>query len=55
MKSNQSNFNLRSPGSYLAHSYLIATVRKGLIQTHSFSKLLRTEHVSQILILHDVF
>ena len=26
MKSSQSNFNLRSPGSYLACSYLIATV-----------------------------
>ena len=26
MKSSQSNFNLRSPGSYLARSYLIATV-----------------------------
>ena len=28
MKSSQSNFNLRSPGSYLARSYLIATVAK---------------------------
>ena len=26
MKSSQSNFNLRSPVSYLARSYLIATV-----------------------------
>ena len=26
MKSSQSSFNLRSPGSYLARSYLIATV-----------------------------
>ena len=26
MKSSQTNFNLRSPGSYLARSYLIATV-----------------------------
>ena len=26
MKSSQSNFNLQSPGSYLARSYLIATV-----------------------------
>ena len=26
MKSSQSNFNLGSPGSYLARSYLIATV-----------------------------
>ena len=26
MKSSQSNYNLRSPGSYLARSYLIATV-----------------------------
>ena len=25
-KSNQSNFNLRLPGSYLARSYVIATV-----------------------------
>ena len=28
MKSSQSNFNLRLPGSYLVHSYLITTVRK---------------------------
>ena len=27
MKSSQSDFNLRLPGSYLARSYLIATVR----------------------------
>ena len=27
MKSSQSNFNLRSPGSYLVRSYLITTVR----------------------------
>ena len=26
MKSSQSNFNLRSPGSYLVRSYLITTV-----------------------------
>ena len=26
MKSSQSNYNLQSPGSYLARSYLIATV-----------------------------
>ena len=26
MKPSQSNFNLQSPGSYLARSYLIATV-----------------------------
>ena len=28
MKSSQSNFNLRSPGSYLVRSYLITTVPK---------------------------
>jgi hypothetical protein len=28
MKSSQSNFNLRLPSSYLARSYLIATVSK---------------------------
>ena len=28
MKSSQSNFNLRSPSSYLARSYVIATVTK---------------------------
>ena len=27
MKSSQSNFKLRSPGSYLVRSYLIATVK----------------------------
>jgi hypothetical protein len=31
MKSSQSNFNLRSPGSYLARSYLIATVHTDII------------------------
>ena len=31
MKSSQSNFKLRSPGSYLARSYLIATVRSGMV------------------------
>jgi len=30
MKSSQSNFDLRSPSSYLARSYLIATVKKSL-------------------------
>ena len=30
MKSSQSNFNLRSPGSYLIHSYLITTVNLNL-------------------------
>ena len=31
MKSSQSNFNLRSPSSYLARSYLIATVSKCMV------------------------
>ena len=31
MKSSQSNFNLRSPDSYSARNYLIATVSKYLI------------------------
>ena len=30
MKSSQSNFDLRSPGSYLVRSYLITTVPKNL-------------------------
>ena len=34
MKSSQSNFNLRSPGSYLARSYLIATVSKMSTEFH---------------------
>ena len=33
MKSSQSNFNLQSPGSYLARSYLIATVHKCNLST----------------------
>ena len=37
MKSSQSNFNLRLPGSYLARSYLIATVMKK-ITSSKFSK-----------------
>ena len=31
MKSSQSNFNLRSPSSYLARSYLIATVNDSTV------------------------
>ena len=30
MKSSQSNFNLRPPSSYLARSYLIATVKESI-------------------------
>ena len=37
MKSGQSNFNLRSPGSYLVCSYLITTVQ---------SKKSRPEHLN---------
>ena len=33
MKSSQSNFNLRSPGSYLARSYLIATALSQIVGT----------------------
>ena len=32
MKSSQSNFNLRSPSSYLARSYLIAAVKGAEIE-----------------------
>ena len=38
MKSSQSNFNLRLPGSYLARSYLIATV---LFDANSIRKILK--------------
>ena len=31
MKSGQSNFNLRSPGSYLVRSYLNATVQRAAL------------------------
>ena len=37
MKSSQSNFNLRSPGSYFARSYLIATVLQ--LNTSLFQKI----------------
>ena len=40
MKSSQSNFNLRSPGSYLARSYLIATVIQNLLKFIKFEKWL---------------
>ena len=36
MKSSQSNFNLQGPGSYLAHSYLITTVRASLASFGNF-------------------
>ena len=40
MKSSQSNFNLRSPGSYLVRSYLITTVQfKGKQFANSLSEL----------------
>ena len=36
MKSSQSNFDLRSPGSYLVRSYLITTVKN---QSQKFKNL----------------
>ena len=39
MKSSQSNFNLRSPSSYLARSYLIATVHVWCFLTYFGRKL----------------
>ena len=45
MKSSQSNFNLRSPGSYLVRSYLITTVIIEGIPRFGFSK--NTAHKSQ--------
>ena len=37
MKSSQSNFNLRLPGSYLVRSYLISTtVRAGMTRKRNF-------------------
>ena len=41
MKSSQSNFDLRSPSSYLARSYLIAAVPKN---QHTQRKLLNVEN-----------
>ena len=38
MKSSQSNFNLRSPSSYLARSYLIATLMKWALSFELLSK-----------------
>ena len=42
MKSSQSNFNLRSPGSYLVRSYLITTVhtKKGFYYIEKAQKLI---------------
>ena len=39
MKSSQSNFDLRSPSSYLARSYLIATVQ-AVIEDHLMEQVL---------------
>ena len=36
MKSSQSNFNLRSPGSYLIRSYLITTVNQNIYYIANF-------------------
>ena len=38
MKSSQSNFKLRSPRSYLARSYLIATVKQNKLTVELFDK-----------------
>ena len=40
MKSSQSNFNLQLPGSYLARSYLIATVKKRMKSSQLFIHLI---------------
>ena len=44
MKSSQSNFDFRSPSSFLVLSYLITTVKKefGLFTTHSFTNSRKT-------------
>ena len=44
MKSSQSNFNLRSPGSYLVRSYLITTVKPNFCEQVFFSP----KEISQI-------
>ena len=46
MKSSQSNFDLRSPSSYLARSYLIATVTrmKGKYFNKFYSTVLGSRH-----------
>ena len=40
MKSSQSNFNLRSPSSYLVRSYLITTVNS--VNNHQMNKICKS-------------
>ena len=41
MKSSQSNFDLRSPSSYLARSYLIATVCRIIVEGSKDTKFIQ--------------
>ena len=48
MKSSQSNFNLRSPGSFLARSYLIATVCHVMLTAAFFIDFVQNNHLTQM-------
>ena len=49
MKSSQSNFDLRSPSSYLARSYLIATVPQKRKGEEMLLVLSNTNHIKTLL------
>ena len=53
MKSSQSNFNLRSPSSYLARSYLIATVREKILELTKFALLYKNQQTRPAGISND--
>ena len=48
MKSSQSNFDLQSQSSYLARSYLIATVHGTTLKIHQENEDLRLESDSKV-------
>jgi hypothetical protein len=43
VKSSQSNFDLRSPGSFLVHSYLITTINGTTPEIHTENEKLISE------------
>ena len=56
MKSSQSNFDLRSPSSYLARSYLVATVCTNKFSNVEAKKLNQFSELCKIpsRILHEI-
>ena len=54
MKSSQSNFNLRLPGSYLVRSYLITTVTHDRTLDYTVNDSITTNHFSIVWIKNQL-